>query len=57
MEEFKEALAKAYEHWAHCDNGIIFDVPEDDELYHLKEAVRCLIFCMEQVSVREDGAE
>lgn len=57
MEDFKDALGKVYYHWAHSDNGVIYDVPEDDELYHLREAVRYLIICMEYVSVKEESME
>lgn len=50
MEDFKDALEKAKEELTNSDD-ISCGFPVDADLYHLREAVRILITCMEQVSV------
>ena len=56
MEDFKDALEKAKEELENSDD-ISCGFPVDADLYHLREAVRYLIFCMEQVSAEKEGVE
>ena len=52
MEDFKDALENAKENLDHSDRESCGRLVDSD-LYYLRETVRYLIICMDQVSVKE----
>ena len=50
MEEFKAILQEAKDELDRSDDAS-YNRPVDNDLYHLREAVRHLIACMEHMSV------